>query len=69
MRKYLKALRKNIGLSQQDVAEKLSISRQYYCSIENGSRQKDLDTSLVIKLSTLFSISAEEILKQEQLLT
>lgn len=32
----LKALRKNKGLRQQDIADKVTFSRSQYCAIENG---------------------------------
>jgi hypothetical protein len=34
--------------------------------IENGERQKDLDLSIVVKLSELFGVSIEWIAQQEK---
>lgn len=45
MRQYLVSLRNEHGYSQQDVADKLNISRQYYQMIETGERQKKMDIS------------------------
>ncbi len=42
MRAYLVELRKKHDLSQQDVADYVGISRQYYNAIENGIRQKKI---------------------------
>lgn len=66
MREYLRKLRESNGLSQQSVADRLGITRQYYQQIENGDRQKDMDISLVVQFSNLFEISPEEIIRKEQ---
>ena len=36
LRDYLKELRESKGLSQQNVADSIGITRQYYQQIENG---------------------------------
>lgn len=66
MREYLRKLRESNSLSQQSVADRLGITRQYYQQIENGDRQKDMDISLVVQFSNLFGISPEEIIRKEQ---
>lgn len=66
MRDYLKELRESKGLSQQNVADSIGITRQYYQQIENGKRQKNMDVSLVVQLSNLFGISPEAIINEEQ---
>lgn len=65
MRKWLKEKRINKGMSQQNVAEKLGITQQYYNLIENAERKKELDVSLLTKLSGIFEISIEEIVRLE----
>ena len=50
----LKALRDTRDMSQHDVAKYLSISRQYYCFIENGQRRLSVDNAK--KLGTLFGV-------------
>ncbi len=65
MRKYLKELREGAGTTQDDMANKLGISRAYYARIENGERQKNLDLPIVMKLSELFGVSVEWIAEQE----
>ena len=47
MRTYLVKRRNELNLSQQDVANSIGISRQYFNSIENGTRQKKMDITLV----------------------
>ncbi len=66
MRGYLKELREQKGFSQQNVADSIGITRQYYQQIENGERQKNMDISLVVQLSNLFGISPEAIINEEQ---
>ncbi len=65
MREYLKKLRKDKQLTQQNVADVLGISQNYYTYIENGERQKNLDLPIVMKLSELFGVSVEWIAEQE----
>ncbi len=66
MREYLKLLRKSKALTQTDVAIFLGLSQNYYSSIENGERQKDLDLSILIKLSKLFNVSIDYIISEEE---
>lgn len=65
MRDWMKETRKEKGLTQQFVANQLGISKQYYQQIEDGKRQVDLSTSLVLSLSTVFEISPIEIMNFE----
>lgn len=55
----LKALRANVNLSQDVVAERLGISRQSYRSKENGKSQLTLKEAWI--LSDLFNTSLEVI--------
>lgn len=61
MRQYLVDLRVQHGLSQQDVANRLGISRQYYQMIENGERQKNLALSLASSFAVLYGVSVMDI--------
>lgn len=65
MRSYLKILREERGLSQQNVADAIGISQQYYNMIENGERQQKMDVPLLKKLALVFKVSVEYILEQE----
>ena len=66
MRDYLIKLREKHGESQQDVAEALGISRQYYQMIESGERQRKMDATLVIGIANHFSIPAATVIEAEQ---
>lgn len=61
MRQYLVDLRVQHGLSQQDVANRLGISRQYYQMIENGERQKHLALSLASSFAVMYGVSVMDI--------
>ncbi len=65
MRDYFVRLREEKGLSQQNVADKLGISRQYYQMIETGDRQKKMDLSIAGGLASILGVSLMEILKLE----
>lgn len=65
MRQYLVDLRVQNGLSQQDVANRIGISRQYYQMIENGERQKHLALSLASSFAVLFGVSVMDIERYE----
>lgn len=65
-REYLRELREKQNMSMQFVADRIGISRQYYQLIEAGERQKKMDITLVLALSNLFGISAEQIISHEK---
>lgn len=65
MRGYLKALRDERGMSQQDIANKVNITRQYYSLIEGGERQQRMDVTLATKLADAFNISPQRIYDEE----
>jgi transcriptional regulator with XRE-family HTH domain len=50
----------------KDIASKLGISESYYCAIENGERQKNMDLTLVSGLSAALGISVSRIVKYEK---
>ena len=66
MRSYLVEKRNQLGLSQQDVADLIGVSRQYYNFIENGSRQKKMDIDLLTKLSAALDIPISDLIEMEQ---
>lgn len=66
MREYLKKLRLKKKMSQQDVADYLGISANYYSYIESGGRQKNLNLMYALKLAELFNVSVDWIVEQEQ---
>lgn len=65
MRGYLKRERKKLGLTQREVADKLGISQNYYCDIENGNRQNEMRSNILTGLSKIFNLSVNEIIEME----
>ncbi|MDA0755189.1 MAG: helix-turn-helix transcriptional regulator [Proteobacteria bacterium] len=63
MNNNLKSLRKIKNVSQNDLANALSVSRQTINSIENGKFDPSL--TLAIKLTKYFNVSIDEIFKYE----
>ncbi len=66
LRAWLRDLRESSGQSQQQIADKMGITRQYYQQIEAGDRQQKMDITLCSKLADLFEISIEEIVSREK---
>lgn len=64
-REYLKKLRCDKQMTLQEAADGLDISKQYYHMIETGERQRKMDLTLVSKLSALFGVSIDEIIRYE----
>ena len=60
----LPVLRARIGASQAEIADRLGISRQTYCSIETG--KKDMNWTTCVALFAVFHSNAEtrEMLKK-----
>ena len=56
-------LRKQNGWSQEELADKLDISRQSVSKWESGASIPDLDK--ILKLSTLFGVSTDYLLRDE----
>ncbi len=62
--KKIKQLRKLSGMTQEQLAEKLNVSRQALSKWENGTSMPDIES--VVKISTLFQISLDELLRKEE---
>ncbi len=58
---HLKANRERLGLSQEDVAHAIFVSRQTMSSWENGKTYPDVQSLLL--LSRLFGVSIDELVK------
>lgn len=65
VREYLIEAREKAGLTQQDVANRIGISRQYYQMVETGERKKRMDLSLAGVLSVVLNIPIAEIVQRE----
>lgn len=65
VREYLIEAREKAGLTQQDVANRIGISRQYYQMVETGERQKRMNLSIAGSLSVVLNIPIAEIVQRE----
>ena len=59
--KQIQSQRNQMGLSQEELAEEIFVSRQSISNWERGSNYTDLDSLLA--LSTLFEISLDHLVK------
>lgn len=59
MKNIIKKLRKSKGLRQEDLAEKMNVTRQTIIAIENDKYDPSLE--LAIKLSNFFEIPVNDI--------
>lgn len=66
MRNWLRDLRKNNHLTQQELANKMEMPLKTYNLIELGKRQKELNLSTAVKLSKIFNITLEQIKYYEE---
>ena len=60
MKNNIKELRKNRKLRQEDLAEKLGVTRQTIIAIENNKYDPTLE--LAMKISEFFGVSVNEII-------
>lgn len=58
---YISAKRKEIGLRQSDLAEKVNLTRQAISKYETGECFPDIST--VIQFAYFFNVTIEEIIK------
>lgn len=63
----LKKERKEKGWSQEELAEKLFVSRQSVSKWENGQNYPSIE--IIIKLSDLFGVAIDELLRSDEELT
>lgn len=64
MNNLIKEMRTAMGLTQDDLSEKLEVSRQTIISLEKGRYNPSL--TLAFKLAKLFNCRIEDIFKPEE---
>ena len=67
MREWLKNARTEKNLTMAEIGSKLGISESYYCSIENGTRQRKMDCVLVGALSAILQMPVDVIIQHEKI--
>lgn len=65
LREYLKRLREGQKMTQEQLGSQLGINANYYCMIENGDRQKNMDLLMASKISKALKVSIEFIISEE----
>lgn len=65
MRVWLQNARTEKNLTMKEMSAKLGISESYYCSIENGTRQKKMEIGLAVAISVILGMSVETIAQHE----
>ena len=65
MRAYLRKLRADRGMSQQEAADQIGITKQYYAMIEAGQRQRKMDLTLAARIAEVFAVTLDTILQAE----
>lgn len=63
----LKKLREMENLTNQEVADKVGISKEYYWMIENGKRK--LSYELAVKIANVFGTKPDDIFLNNELTT
>lgn len=66
MKNRIKVLRKELGLRQEDVADRVGVTRQTIIAIENNKYNPTLE--LAMKLARLFNTPVEEIFQVDKYL-
>ena len=63
MREWLIKLRGDA--TQDEIANRLGITQQYYSYIENGERQRKMDIQICEKIAAVFGITVADVIKLE----
>lgn len=64
LRTNLKTLRKDKGLTQQELADLTLLSREYVCDIENKNRNKHPSLSVIGRIADALEIDIALLFKQ-----
>ena len=64
MENGIKALRKKLGLRQEDVANQLNVTRQTIIAIENNKYNPSLE--LAMKIARLLNTTVEELFRLDE---
>jgi DNA-binding XRE family transcriptional regulator len=64
MKNYIKNLREKSNFTQEEIAQKIGVSRPTYMQIEKG--EKDLELAQAKKLSALFGVPLHDFIEQKE---
>ena len=65
IRKNVKKIRLNQNLTQQQLADKIDMSREYICDIENESRNKHPTIAVLGRIADALGISIKELFNEK----
>ena len=65
MREWLKTMRENQNIKQNEMSKRLGMTQCAYSLIENGKRQPKMTIELAQKLAAIFGVTLEFILENE----
>lgn len=65
MREYLRDLRKERGLSQDEISKRMGLTQSFYSMIETGERVERMNLDMAIKLANALGIDSGEFIKHE----
>lgn len=65
MREFLRDLRKERKLSQDDIAKRMGLTQSFYSMIETGERVERMNLEMAIKLANVLEIDSADFIKRE----
>lgn len=65
MREYLRELRKERKLSQDDIAKRMGLTQSFYSMIETGERVELMTIEMAIKLANVLGIDSADLIIRE----
>lgn len=65
MREYLRELRKERKLSQDDIAKRMGLTQSFYSMIETGERVELMTIEMAIKLAKVLGIDSADLIIRE----
>lgn len=65
MREFLRDLRKERKLSQNDIAKRMGLTQSFYSMIETGERVERMNLEMAIKLANVLEIDSGDFIERE----
>lgn len=65
MREFLRDLRKERKLSQDDIAKRMGLTQSFYSMIETGERVERMNLEMAIKLANVLGIDSGDFIERE----
>lgn len=65
MREFLKDLRKERGLSQDEISKRIGLTQSFYSMIETGERVERMNLDMAVKLAKVLGLKLEKFISYE----